>query len=440
MAKHTYYVKGMHCASCEVLIEKELLSMPGVTFADASLSRGAVNIEYEKQKPDVGKLNARLKARGYSFSEQAFKEEESNGVWKILGGALLAIAAFLIITKSGLSSFINISSGSALPTFFVFGLLAGISSCAALIGGLVLSLSKQWGGNYRPHILFNFGRLISLSLLGLLLGFLGEKFKISTTITSVMVIAVSAVMLGLGLQMLGVKAFNRFRLTLPKSFSSRLFKNEGSKAAEPFVVGFLTFLLPCGFTVVAEGLAVLSGSPLRGLSIMLAFALGTMLPLLAIGFSSAKFLSSQHLSEKFLKVAGVLIIFFVAYNLNFQFGISRFISEKLERQTSSRQVPDRPEEATVGDVQIIQAIYTNSYDIQPNSFEVKVGQSVRFEVAVEDDSYGCMSTIMIPKLWNRPLVLEKSKTLVMEFTPKSVGNYQITCAMGVPRGTLKVVN
>lgn len=447
MRQHTYYVKGMHCASCEILIEKELLSLPGVTFAYASLSKGLVNIEYEKEKPSLEKLNARLKARGYTFAETPFKSEKTNGLWKVLIGASLTIAAFLFITKSGFSSVINISSGSSLPAFFIFGLLAGVSSCAALIGGLLLSLSKQWVEDYgqggglftkaRPYLLFNFGRLISLSLLGLLLGFLGEKFKISQGLTSIMVLLVSAVMLGLALQMLGVKAFNRFRFTLPKSFGARLFKDRGSTAAESFVVGFLTFLLPCGFTVVAEGLAVLSGSPLRGLSIMLLFALGTSLPLLAIGFSSAKFLSNQRLSEKFLKVAGLLIIFFVSYNLNFQFGIARFVSEKLKSETS---VEEPLGAIPAADAQIIQAIYTSSYDIQPNTFEVKTGQPVRFEVAVEDNSYGCMSTIMVPKLWNRPLVLEKGKILVMEFTPEKAGTYQITCAMGVPRGILKVVN
>ncbi|MCL4406009.1 MAG: sulfite exporter TauE/SafE family protein [Patescibacteria group bacterium] len=449
MAKHTYYVKGMHCASCEVLIEKELLAIPGVTFADVSLARGSANIEYEREKPSVGYLNEKLKNSGYSFSDQAFKEKKGGGIWKTLAGAAIAIAAFLIITRLGLSSLINLSSESSLPAFFVFGLIAGISSCAALIGGLVLSLSKQWVEDYskngelaekgKPHFLFNFGRIVSFSLLGFALGFLGEKFKISPTITSALILLVSGVMLVIALQMLGVKSFNRFRFTLPKGLSSRLIKDRRSNAAEPFVVGFLTFLLPCGFTVAAEGLAILSGNPVRGLLMMLFFVLGTMVPLLAIGFSSARFLSNHNLSEKFLKVAGILIIFFVAYNINFQFGISRFISEK--RNSENQISDDQPRnEMSTANTQIIKAVYTDGSDIQPNSFSVKAGQPVQFEVNVRDNGYGCMSTIMIPGLWYQPLVLKKGQTLIMRFTPENAGNYQITCAMGVPRGILKVTD
>ncbi|MFA5052471.1 MAG: sulfite exporter TauE/SafE family protein [Parcubacteria group bacterium] len=446
MMKHTYYVKGMRCASCEILIERELLSITGVTFANASLSRGSVNIGYEKEKPDVETLNEKFKSHGYTFSEKAFKKE-NNDLWKIIVGAVLAIAIFLVIVNSGLSSLINLSSASSLSAFFIFGLIAGISSCAALIGGLVLSLSKQWSGRFgkgnslmeksKPHFLFNFGRLISFSLLGLLLGFLGEKFKISPVITSVFVVLVSGIMIVLAFQMIGLKSFNRFRIALPKKLSGFLIKNQQFNSMEPFIVGFLTFLLPCGFTIVAEGFAVLSGSSLRGFLIMMLFALGTAIPLLIISFSSTKFLSNEKLSEKFLKIAGILIIFFVAYNLNFQFGITRFIVEKWNLRKDNQTRVLKPD----SEIQTIKAVYSRASDIQPSSFEVKVGNKpVRFEIIVKDDSYGCMSTIMIPGLWQKPLSLKKGRTLVMEFTPNKTGTYQITCAMGVPRGTLKVVN
>jgi plastocyanin domain-containing protein len=49
-----------------------------------------------------------------------------------------------------------------------------------------------------------------------------------------------------------------------------------------------------------------------------------------------------------------------------------------------------------------------------------------------------MSTIMIPGLFDKPLLLQEGKQLVLEFTPKTAGTYQITCAMGIPRGTIKV--
>ncbi|PIZ28832.1 sulfite exporter TauE/SafE family protein, partial [Candidatus Berkelbacteria bacterium CG_4_10_14_0_8_um_filter_39_42] len=40
----------------------------------------------------------------------------------------------------------------------------------------------------------------------------------------------------------------------------------------PMALGALTFLLPCGFTLTAEGLALISGNSLSGALIMLAFS------------------------------------------------------------------------------------------------------------------------------------------------------------------------
>ena len=49
-----------------------------------------------------------------------------------------------------------------------------------------------------------------------------------------------------------------------------------------------------------------------------------------------------------------------------------------------------------------------------------------------------MSTIMVPGLYDDPQYLSAGETLIMEFTPTKTGTYQITCAMGVPRGTIIV--
>jgi len=444
MSKHTYYIKGMHCASCELTIEEELLKIKGIEYADASLSKGELNVKVEpgKDKPKVKELNEKFKASGYSFSEIPFDEGQKNGIlFKTLAAACIAIVVFLFITNSGFTSIINITSDSSLLAFLVFGLVAGVSSCAAMVGGLVLSLSKQWAQDYQradkatPHILFNLGRLISFALLGFLLGMLGERFQISATITSIMILLVSAVMLVLALQMLGVRYFNRFRFALPKSITGKLLKEKSQKAAGPFVIGFLTFLLPCGFTVVAEGFAILAADPVRGALIMLFFALGTAAPLLAIGLFSTKLLDNHTASENFQKAAGLLIIFFVLYNINFQFGVARYIEEKFGLGTPTTTTTSAPAPNT----QVIKSVFTVANDIQPSTFEVKVGQPVRFEVEVQENGFGCMSTIMVPGLWQKALTLRKGQTLVMEFTPSKTGVYQITCAMGVPRGTIKVV-
>ncbi len=443
MAKQTFYIKGMHCSSCEILIEKKSIELNSVKSAHVSLSKNILSVESENDL-STDKLNNLFKDDGYSFSNQPFKEEKSSLVGPIIAG-IIAIIIFILINKLGLTSIININSNSSLPAFFVLGIIAGVSSCAALVGGLILSLSKQWASVYatsetfieksKPHILFNIGRLISFTFLGLILGFIGEKIQLTSWISTILIIAISIIMLILALQMLGIKSLNKLRFSLPKGLASRALDNSKVNGIfVPFFIGFLTFLIPCGFTLMAEGIAILSGNPLRGAMIMLLFALGTMIPLLAIGFSSTKLINNLKLSDKFMKAAGILIIFFVAYNIYFTFNLSQYLGN----DNSDNNANITQSQTQTQNVQEITTTYTLKNDITPNTFTVKKGQSVKFIVDAQDDGSGCMSTIMIQDLYPHPQTLHKGQQITMEFTPTEAGTYLITCAMNVPRGKIIV--
>jgi uncharacterized protein len=82
--------------------------------------------------------------------------------------------------------------------------------------------------------------------------------------------------------------------------------------------------------------------------------------------------------------------------------------------------------------------YTKANDISQKSFAMKTGEKVHLEVNPTETGAGCMSSIMVPGLWNKPEPLVKGKKIVMEFTPQRAGAYKITCAMGVPRGVINV--
>ena len=88
-------------------------------------------------------------------------------------------------------------------------------------------------------------------------------------------------------------------------------------------------------------------------------------------------------------------------------------------------------------IQVIKTTYTSAEDIQPNQFEVKAGTPVRLDIDAKDDGSGCMSSIMVAGE-TEPVFLEGGKTISLEFTPQQAGDLPITCAMGVPRGVIKV--
>lgn len=89
-------------------------------------------------------------------------------------------------------------------------LTAGVSTCMALIGGLVLGLSSKFSQEnraasvltkFRPHVMFNLGRIAAYFVLGGLLGFIGSFLTPSSIIIGTLIILVAAVMLLLGLQL-----------------------------------------------------------------------------------------------------------------------------------------------------------------------------------------------------------------------------------------------
>jgi len=191
--EHTYYVSGMHCASCEVLIEKKLAALKEIKSVEASVNHGWVLVVFQGNRPSSHKLNEIFRQENYFFSDQPIKNTEKGGndFFTIAGAALLIIVGFFWLKNSGLAGLINVNSTSSLPVFFLLGLLAGVSSCAALVGGLILSMSKQWLTMYsektstfeklEPHLMFNIGRIASYAILGGVIGAIGSKFQISLT-------------------------------------------------------------------------------------------------------------------------------------------------------------------------------------------------------------------------------------------------------------------
>ncbi|MFH1839535.1 MAG: sulfite exporter TauE/SafE family protein [Nanoarchaeota archaeon] len=446
----TYFVKGMHCPSCEILIEKKLLEEDGVEGVEASAQKGEVTVEYEGTRPSVEKLNQIFKKDNYTFSEkiQSVPVQSKSNLSVVLI-SLAVILMFIIFNESGLSSLVRVNGQSSLIAFFFFGLLAGVSSCAALVGGIILSMSKQWSDLYsdkgsfyerfKPHLLFNSGRIVSYVFFGGLLGALGSLFQFSIIFSSVLVFAVSVIMIVLALQMLGIEQSQRFQFTIPKVITRYVSDESNFKARYmPFLMGAATFLLPCGFTLSVQALAITSGSFIRGALVMLSFVLGTVPGLALIGLSSTKFLKKPHLADKFLKVAGILVLFFALYNMNAQLNVLGLFS------LSDININQSTEDSLNGFVPIVsgkQLIKMDalSYAYEPNYFKIKINQPVRLEVTDKGTS-GCTNAIISRDLFDGEIKLIRGETSVKEFTVEKAGKYKFSCWMGMVSGIIEVVD
>ncbi len=313
MKNHTLYVQGTHCSACKILIEDIVSEHKGVKNVCVDLKKETVHIETEHEvnahelAKELGKLLAPNK---YNISTEKIEEEKNMKALALavpLGFLLLAL--FLFLQKIGVVS-IGLEGEVTPFTPLLIGIIASFSTCLAVVGGLVLSLSAQASQNNsgaKPFVFFHIGRLIGFAVLGGILGTLGGAFTINQTVHAILGLIVSVVMIILGINLLGIWKFGkRLQLALPRGMFDKFTKIENGLFA-PFITGVGTFFLPCGFTQSMQIAALSSGSFTSGALIMFLFSLGTLPTLGLISFGSLKFGQSKY-SQYFYKTSGVVVI------------------------------------------------------------------------------------------------------------------------------------
>lgn len=447
----TYYVQGMHCQACELLIEKKLGKLSHINKADASLSDKTVTLSVQRgHENSIREYNKALEELGYSLSDEPIGDVSWNQTTILQAVLTLIILSiiYLFIKSQGYLAYVSVSETSSLPAFFVFGLVAGVSSCAALVGGLLLSLSKQWNSLYGGHsltkrsvpfVMFNAGRLISYALFGGLLGLIGSALQLSISATAGLVLAVSLLMIIIGLQMLGVPWVSRIRLQLPSAFTRKMSSAENFQGKYmPFFAGAGTFFLPCGFTLLAQTIALTTGSFTASALIMFMFALGTLPSLAAISFSSIKFQTNPSFAGTFNLIVGILIVAFGLYNINSQLvvlGLPNLATYTAGGSVAGEQTVAIDESGLGSEViqengSEIQKAYirASGFEYFPRSLNLNADIPTRLNIQTEN-VVGCAQAMYLKGLYDDVVFLNKPQ-INIEFTPQK-GTYYISCSMGM---------
>ncbi|MCA9386755.1 sulfite exporter TauE/SafE family protein [Candidatus Dojkabacteria bacterium] len=471
----TLYVDGMHCPSCEILIEKKLLNEENIEAVDATLDARKVNITYKGEAPDIKNLNSKFEKLGYKFQKEKIKKDTTplfsftksgsiafnKSKLKNLFFVFLAVAGllglFFIVEELKLGKYVSVDTTSSVPTFFFLGIVAGLSSCAALVGGLLLSMIKSWNEKYidsesilqkaAPHIMFHFGRIISFLILGGVLGFIGSTvINFDPTgehntiyITAAVTILISLVMIILALQMLNVEWASKLRFSAPKAASKYVADEDNFRGKYmPFGLGAATFILPCGFTIIAQTAALASGSVGRGALILFFFALGTFIPLLAISASGLAFNSKPHLTAKFNMVAGILILFFALYNINGQLNVLGYFSLNDIGTIFESNKETQSVATTTDGTQQLNFVAKGFEYIPTTTTKIKAGVPTQLIVDNQGIS-GCGAYMASRGLISGVVQLKKGQNVIDLGTPTK-GTYKVTCSMGmVPPVTVEVV-
>jgi sulfite exporter TauE/SafE/plastocyanin domain-containing protein/copper chaperone CopZ len=444
-------IKGMHCRSCEILIEDRLKEIKHVKSADLNYKTGEAIIYYNGEAPQTSELNNAIEEAGYEIGKSEklpFLSRDGNEYYNLGIAFLIIMILYFGLNLFGLTS-LNFSPNLSSPSFgliVLIGLVAGFSTCMALVGGLLLGLSSKFSENhpnataaekFRPHLFFVLGRILGYAFLGGILGLLGTVLKFSSITNGIITIVVGIVMLVMGLQLINIfPRLSNFKLTLPKSIAKVFGISHKSKEyshKNSMILGALTFFLPCGFTQAMQLYAISTGSFASGAFVMGMFALGTAPGLLSIGGVTS--LVRGSFKERFFKVAGVAVIFFGLFNLNNGYTLANLNFSGFSSNNSSQETAVNDPNVTLENgVQVVRMTESNS-GYSPNKFSIKKGVPVKFIIDAKAP-YSCASTIIIPKL-NISKTLQAGENTI-EFTPNELGNLPFSCSMGMYTGVFNV--
>lgn len=441
-------VAGMTCRACEVRVGKALGRVPGVVGAEVSSRRGTAVLTVTDDADAEQVLDGvaeQVERAGYRVGREPWLTADANA-WRdaVVAVAVVGVGAILLSflgVGDRLAGSASTSDGSLLVVLVV-GLAAGVSTCMALVGGLVLAVSASHAASvdddgrpartsWRPHLAFQAGRIVGFGLLGAVLGALGAQIGLPERAQAVITLAVALVMVVLGVRLLGLSPrIAAWSPSLPPSLGRRLGLDERSSRpysdARTAVLGALTFFLPCGFTQAIQLYAMTTGSALTAGVTMAVFAIGTAPGLLAVG--GLPRIGSAAVRRQMLAIAGALLIAFAAVNATGAAGLLGWTQQRAEVPTAI--TPNVSVGAGTQTVSMEQT--TRGY--VPQTSVVAPGVPIRWEITSVSD-LSCAAYLRGVS-WDWRLDLRTGANVVTLPALEPGQRYDFACVMGMYSGSL----
>jgi len=214
-----------------------------------------------------------------------------------------------------------------LLTIVSIAFLGSFGHCIGMCGGIVLAYSTIKVSPERSkvsktvaHLLYNFGRVFTYTLLGAIFGAIGGVVTFSNTANGILLIVAGIVMILAGLSLMGKI---KFLTLIEHTFSSSSIYKQAfqgilhSKSNMSFfILGMLNGLLPCGFVYFFAITAASTASPLYGALVMFIFGISTIPAMFSLGFLSslASATSFRNMMMALSSVAVILYGTFTLYN------------------------------------------------------------------------------------------------------------------------------
>ncbi|NLV57320.1 MAG: heavy metal transporter [Clostridiales bacterium] len=294
----------MTCNNCQRRIEQKLLSTAGIQSANISYTAGTADITYDSDIISLVHIQGVIEKLDY----QVTADHKGAGFLRAVGFSIVIVSLYALLTHFGVLNLLAPSqlanAGTGYGMLLIIGLFTSVH-CIAMCGGINLSQSLPRGKDsvpqedalnghnlssaFAPTLLYNLGRVISYTVIGLILGSAGFLLGGgSTTGLPLMIQGVVKFLAGLWMILMGVNMLGLFPwlrklgLRMPKFITNTLYAEKARHKA-PLIVGLLNGLMPCGPLQSMQLVAFASANPLVGALSMLLFSLGTVPLMLGLG-------------------------------------------------------------------------------------------------------------------------------------------------------------
>lgn len=447
----TVPVSGMTCSSCERRVTKALSRLPGVDLVQVSATRGQATLT-GRDLPERYRIHEEIRRVGYEPSAPRWLSDDV-AVWCHVFIGFLAVAVTAWVAWStgltDLPSRLATPSGGGLVLVLILGLTAGVSTCMAMVGGLVLAVSAahaarmaaagasmpSFGTRMRPYLVFNLGRIVGFAVLGALLGAVGGAFSLPARVTAILIVAVAVVMLLMGVRLTGVSPrLAGWTPRLPAGLGRLLGVDAAADGAYSDVraalLGAATFFLPCGFTQAVQLYALSTGRPLTAALIMGTFAIGTTPGLLAL--ASVPEIATGDRRIVVLRFVGVFVIAFALMNM---VGGLRVLGITIGPDSTAAALEASGQKAS-SNVSVSGGVQTVTMTQTPRGYApadtvVYAGMPIRWSIT-GTSSYDCSAYLESPDLGVSVRLQDGPNSA--DIPALQPGTYTFTCVMGMYTG------
>ncbi|GHV31699.1 heavy metal-associated domain-containing protein [Spirochaetia bacterium] len=449
-------IGGMTCVNCQNRIERKLRSTPGIEGAEVSYNAGTAAVTYNAELISVPEIAAIIETLGYS-AQTGDAPQTGTDSYRTAGVLIIIFAAFMLVQNSGLLTFFNrfplAESGMGYGMLFLIGIITSVH-CLAMCGGINLSQAAigsrlphtNTAGSSRmaslgPSFLYNLGRVVSYTAVGIIVGALGSVISFSGAMRGIIQSLAGVFMVIMGINMLGIfPVLRRFNIRMPKIFAARIGLAKERYAPgygkSPLYVGLLNGLMPCGPLQAMQLYALGTGSPITGGISMLLFSLGTVPLMFGLGAVSSLLSRRRRFTKAVMTVSAMLVVilglsmFSYGWNLG---NFSNILGFSRGNTVSAAAAAFTP---TIADgVQVVNSTLSGG---RYPAITVQEGIPVRWTIDAPQGSInGCNNRMII-----REYGIEhrfKTGENVVEFTPTRTGKFSYSCWMGMIRSSITVV-